>query len=275
MVTDVGWVTEQLLVDGKLIHLRRSTGRAGVPIVHVHGFAISGAYLMPTARGLARRWVNVVPDLPGYGRSQRRDRVLDIPALAEALVAVLDALGIDKAVLVGNSMGCPISLEVAHAAPERVHRIVLVSPAGGVQNQPLLRALGQLAKDGIRESPRMLPVAVPDYVRFGPLNGLRLFRAMTLYPSLERLLRTPVPTLAVLGGRDPLIASPARVREVARLSPEHVSVALIEKAAHALNFSHPEELAGAIELWLDDALVEGARLPAGVRLVIPRGGAGR
>ena len=264
-----------MLVDGKLIHLRRSTGRAGVPIVHVHGFAISGAYLMPTARGLARRWVNVVPDLPGYGRSQRRDRVLDIPALAEALVAVLDALDIDKAVLVGNSMGCPISLEVAHAAPERVHRIVLVSPAGGVQNQPLLRALGQLAKDGIRESPRMLPVAVPDYVRFGPLNGLRLFRAMTLYPSLERLLRTPVPTLAVLGGRDPLMASPARVREVARLSPEHVSVALIEKAAHALNFSHPEELAGAIELWLDDALVEGARLPAGVRLVIPRGGAGR
>ena len=275
MVTDVGWVTERLLVDGKLIHLRRSTGRAGVPIVHVHGFAISGAYLMPTARGLARRWVNVVPDLPGYGRSQRRDRVLDIPALAEALVAVLDALDIDKAVLVGNSMGCPISLEVAHAAPERVHRIVLVSPAGGVQNQPLLRALGQLAKDGIRESPRMLPVAVPDYVRFGPLNGLRLFRAMTLYPSLERLLHTPVPTLAVLGGRDPLMASPARVREVARLSPEHVSVALIEKAAHALNFSHPEELTGAIELWLDDALVEGARLPAGVRLVIPRGGAGR
>ena len=104
----------------------------------------------------------------------------------------------------------------------------------------------------------MLPVAVPDYVRFGPLNGLRLFRAMTLYPSLERLLHTPVPTLAVLGGRDPLIPSPARVREVARLSPEHLAVALVEKAAHALNFSHPEELAGAIEAWLDDALVEGA-----------------
>jgi pimeloyl-ACP methyl ester carboxylesterase len=271
---DEGWVTERLLVDGKLIHVRRSTGGAGVPVVHVHGFAISGAYLMPTARRLARRWVNVVPDLPGYGRSQRRDRVLDIPALAQALIAVLDALDIDQAVLVGNSMGCPVSLEVAHTAPERVHRLVLVSPAGGVQNQPLLRALGQLATDGIRESPRMLPVAVPDYVRFGPLNGLRLFRAMTLYPSLERLLRSPVPTLAVLGDRDPLMASPTRVREVARRSPEHLSVALIEKAAHALNFSHPEELAGAIELWLDDALVEGARLPPGVRLVIPRGGAG-
>jgi pimeloyl-ACP methyl ester carboxylesterase len=218
------------------------------------------------------RWVNVVPDLPGYGRSEIPDHVLDIPALAVALVAVLDALDIDQAVLVGNSMGCPIGLEVAHTTPERVHRLVLVSPAGGVHNRPLVRALGQLARDGIRESPRMLPVAVPDYVRFGPLNGLRLFRELTHYPSLERLLRTPVPTLAVLGVRDPLMASPARVREVVRLSPAHLTVALIDKAAHAVNFSHPEELAGTIELWLDDALTEGARLPDGVRL--PARGAG-
>ena len=107
MSTDAGWVTERLQVDGTSIHCRRSTDGDGVPIVHVHGFAISGEYLMPTARRLAGRWVNVVPDLPGYGRSERRDHVLDIPALAEALVAVLDALDIDQAVLVGNSMGCP------------------------------------------------------------------------------------------------------------------------------------------------------------------------
>jgi pimeloyl-ACP methyl ester carboxylesterase len=245
-----------------------------MPVVHVHGFAISGEYLMPTAHRLARRWVNVVPDLPGYGRSDRRDHVLGIPALAEALVAVLDALDIDQAVLVGNSMGCPISLEVAHTAPERVHRLVLVSPAGGVHNQPLPRALAQLARDGIRESPKMLPVAVPDYIKFGPLNGLRLFHELTRYPSLERLIRTPVPTLAVLGGRDPLMASPARVREVARLSPEHLTVTLIGKAAHAVNFSHPEELADTIELWLDNALANGAGLPDGVLEVVPRGGAG-
>jgi len=269
--SDRGWVSETLLIDGLRLRYRRSMGGVGVPIVHVHGFAISGAYLMPTAERLAGRWVNVVPDLPGYGHSERRSRILDIPDLAVALVAVLDALDIDKAVLVGNSMGCPVGLEVAHAMPERVHRLVLVSPAGGMQNQPLIRALGQLAVDGLRESPKMLPVAVPDYVRFGPINGLRLFHELTLYPSLERLIHTPVPTLAVIGGRDPLMAKPSRVREVARLSPEHLSVALIEKAAHALNFSHPEELAGTIELWLEDRLDEGT-VPDGVRLVVPRGG---
>lgn len=272
MPTDGGWVTERLEVGGATVHCRRSISGAGVPIVHVHGFAISGSYLMPTARVLARRWVNVVPDLPGHGRSQRRDHVLGISDLAGALLALLDALDIERAVLVGNSMGCPISLEAAHAAPERVHRLVLVSPAGGAQNQPLARALGQLAVDALRESPRMIPVAVPDYLRFGPLNGLRLFRELTLFPSLERLVHTQVPTLAVLGRRDPLLPGPERVREVVRQSPEHVSVAVVDKAAHAVNFSHPIELGATIEAWLDGELGEPTRLPDGVRVFLDQGG---
>ena len=264
---DDGWVTERLQVGGTSVYCRRSTGEDGVPLVHIHGFAISGAYLMPTARALATRGVNVVPDLPGYGRSDRRDRVLDIPALAETTLAVLDRLDIDKAVLVGNSMGCAISLEVAHVAPERIHRLVLVSPAGGLHNQPMSRALGQLARDVFRESPKMFPVALPDYLKFGPLNGLRLFRELTRFPSLERLLRTPVPTLAVLGLRDPLMPSAGRVREVARTAPEHLTVAIVDEAAHAVNFSHPMELAGVIEVWLDDAVDDSTRLPDGVRVV--------
>lgn len=137
MVTEHGWVTERLRVEGRSVHVRRSVGGSGVPpVVHIHGFAISGAYLMPTARVLAGRRVNVVPDLPGYGHSERRDRVLDIPALAAALLGILEGLDIDRAVLVGNSMGCPVGLEVAHEAPERVERLVLVSPAGGCRRWP-------------------------------------------------------------------------------------------------------------------------------------------
>jgi pimeloyl-ACP methyl ester carboxylesterase len=129
------------------------------------------------------------------------------------------------------------------------------------------RALGQLAKDVFRESTAMLPVALPDYVKFGPLNGLRLFRELTHFPSLERLLRTPVPTLAVLGGRDPLMPSPDRIREVARLAPQHLTVAIVDEAAHAVNFSHPRGLAGVIGMWLDDAVDDRTRLPDGVRVV--------
>jgi pimeloyl-ACP methyl ester carboxylesterase len=246
------WTSGRVRVAGRNLFYRRSTGPAdAVPILHVHGFAISGAYLMPTARLLARDRVNIVPDLPGYGRSRRRDHTLDIAELATAVLALLDALELEKVVLVGNSMGCPISLEVAHAAPERVDRMVLVSPAGGVHNQPLLRALGQLAKDGVRETPRMAAVAVPDYVRFGPVNALRLFHQLTRFPSLERLKHSPVPTLAVLGSRDPLMPGPDRVTEVARMAADGVTVVVIFGAAHAINFSHPGELANVVTAWLE------------------------
>ena len=57
MSIEDGWVTERLTVEGRTVDVRRSTDGDGVPIVHIHGFAISGKYLMPTARLLARRWV--------------------------------------------------------------------------------------------------------------------------------------------------------------------------------------------------------------------------
>ena len=50
-------------------------------------------------------------------------------------------------------MGCPVICEFAHHYPERLERAVLVSPAGGLYNQPLRRAMGQLARDGVREPP--------------------------------------------------------------------------------------------------------------------------
>ena len=250
---DDGWIDGTVQVSGHEVFYRRSPDVDGAPpIVHVHGFAISGTSMWPTARRLADRATNVVPDLPGHGRSADWEYTLGIPALALALLDTLDQLGLDKVVLVGNSMGCPVSLEVAHAAPERVERIVLVSPAGGAHNQGLVRAVRQLATDSVRENRRMARLAVPDYLRFGPVNTFHLFSELTRFPSLERLLRVQVPALAVIGSKDPLMPPPHRVREIQRIAGGHVTVALIEGAAHAINFSHPGELAHVISSWLDD-----------------------
>jgi pimeloyl-ACP methyl ester carboxylesterase len=247
-----GWDHIRVEVDGHRALVRISLdGGDATPIVHLHGFGISGRYLMPTARLLTDRATNVVPDLPGYGVSERPPRPLSIPRLADAAITILDALAIERAVLVGNSMGCPISLELADRFTDRVEGVVLVAPAGGINNYPLRRAIGQLAVDGVRESPRMAKVAVPDYLRFGPVNTLRLFTEMTEFPALERLLEVPVPTLAVLGSRDPLLPGHERVAEVAREVPGHVTVVRISGAAHAVNFSHPGELAHVIRSWLD------------------------
>ena len=61
-----------------------------------------------------------------------------------------------------------------------------------------------------------------------------------------------MPTLVVIGDRDPLMPGPARIQEVAGQTDNHVLVVVIEGAAHAINFSHPGELAHIIRLFMAD-----------------------
>lgn len=271
---DPGWTENTIEVEGYDVFYRASAHVPGaLPIVHIHGFAISGTYLLPTARLLTDRVTNLVPDLPGYGRSENRQSTLGIPALAHTVLEILDELELDRAVLVGNSMGCPVLLEVAHTAPDRVDRMVLVSPAGGYQNQPLIKAIKQLAVDALREPPAMARIAVPDYLRFGAIDAFHLFSEMTRYPSLESLLTSPVPALAVIGNLDPLMPPPKRVREVGRQALDHTTIALIREAAHSINFSHPGELAHVISSWLDgEEIVDDPDQPGNTQVLQLPGG---
>ncbi len=224
----------------------------GPPMVHVHGFGISGTYLMPTAGELALEYPTYIPDLPGYGRSGNPPHTLTIPQLADAVAAFMDAVGVDRATLVGNSLGSAITASFAARHPDRIERAVLVSPAGGLHNRPLLRALSQMVRDVPREPPRLAAVAAPDYLRFGLLDSLRLFHAMTQFPVLERLTSLEVPTLAVLGERDPLMTPTPRVREVAEAMRNDVTVVRLVGVAHAANFSHPELLAHVIRCFMHE-----------------------
>jgi pimeloyl-ACP methyl ester carboxylesterase len=220
------------------------------PLVHLHGFGISGTYLLPAAARLAAHYPTYVPDLPGYGRSHKPDHTLSISELADALRDYLDVVGVPKATLLGNSMGCLIAIEFAHKYPDRIERAILVSPAGGPHNQPLTRGLPQLALDGLRESPRMFTIAVPDYLRFGVLNAFRLFHAMSQYPTVEEFARLRLPILIVVGVRDPLV-SKDRMKAANELR-ENITLVFHDGAAHAVNFSHPDALASIVHAYLED-----------------------
>jgi pimeloyl-ACP methyl ester carboxylesterase len=250
-----------VIVDGLPMFHRQcvDAGRDEPVIVHVHGFGISGTYLEPTAALLAANYRTFVPDLPGMGRSIRPDQPLDVPDLATALIRYLDAVEVERAVFVGNSLGCPIIVEVAAEHPERIDRAVFVSPAGGPNNRPLHRALRQMALDGLREPPAMVPIAVRDYLRFGIPQGLSLFRAMTRYPTLERLRLLAAPTLVVAGARDPLVRID-RIRVLAEMP--HVRAVKVP-GAHALNFSAPQLVAALIEAYLSDSPLSAADGPLG------------
>ncbi|HZB50903.1 MAG TPA: alpha/beta fold hydrolase, partial [Mycobacteriales bacterium] len=89
-----GFTSRWTTVDGVPLHARCGPAdRPGPPVVLVHGLAVSHRYLMPLATLLARRRPVAVPDLPGFGLSGDPGRVLDTPALADALGGWLDATG--------------------------------------------------------------------------------------------------------------------------------------------------------------------------------------
>jgi pimeloyl-ACP methyl ester carboxylesterase len=259
-------VERETEIDGVRVFYRASaTPSTGPVIVHVHGFGISGTYLLPTAGELAEEYQTYVPDLPGYGRSGNPPHTLSIPELADSLAAFMDVVGVERATLVGNSMGSAITAAFAAQHRDRIERAVLVSPAGGLHNRPLGRALAQMVQDVPREPVRLAAVAAPDYLRFGLIDSLRLFRAMTQFPALERLLALDVPAMAVLGERDPLMPPTSRVREVATAMHRDVTLVRLRGVAHAANFSHPAVLAHVIRQFLADRPI--TQLPGGPDVV--------
>lgn len=243
----------------------RHAGPEGAPsMVHLHGFGISGTYLLPTAALLANDYNTYVPDLPGYGRSPGPRKPLSINALADSVVAFMDSVGLERTTIVANSMGCMVTGRCIERHPDRIERAVLVSPAGSLHNRPLGRGLSQLMRDGLHEPNRLLSVAGPDYARFGLINSVRLFVEMSKSPTVKNLFAMRTPVLVVVGHSDPLMPAFDDLLSLSEAADQrpHLGVVYLRDAAHAINFSHPAELAQVIGAYLTDpTLSDPAALP--------------
>jgi pimeloyl-ACP methyl ester carboxylesterase len=162
------------------------------PVVLVHGLGLSGRYMLPTAELLARHFPVYLPDLPGFGDSDKPERALDVPELADALAAWLRAVGLGPAALLGNSFGCQIIADLAARHANLVERAVLQGPTTPAderswlwqfmrwrQNQPFNPdSLGPITwndyrKCGLRAAAPDLPVSAarPDRAEALPYQG--------------------------------------------------------------------------------------------------------
>jgi pimeloyl-ACP methyl ester carboxylesterase len=127
-------VDDHVEVDGRLVRVLRAPGRhgsgEGEPQLLVHGLGGSAVTWVEIIDGLAARGPVVALDLPGFGGTPVVDGdQLTVDAYADLVLAVADALGWSTFSLHGNSMGGLVSVLVAAAHPDRVERLVLVSPA--------------------------------------------------------------------------------------------------------------------------------------------------
>ncbi|OBI47521.1 alpha/beta fold hydrolase [Mycobacterium sp. E796] len=121
-----------VLVNGKEIFLAEAG--SGTPVVLLHGGGPGASGVSNYSRNiepLAEHFRVIVPDMPGYGRSAKGvDRQDPFGYLAVHIKGMLDALGIDRAHLVGNSYGGACALRLALDAPNRVDKLVLMGPGG-------------------------------------------------------------------------------------------------------------------------------------------------
>jgi pimeloyl-ACP methyl ester carboxylesterase len=116
-------------VDGVCVRYWQA-GEDGVPVLLVHGFGASVEWWERNVAALAACHSVYALDLPGFGRSERLPRTLSLPGAADFLRHFLQATGIARAHIVGNSMGGLIAMQFAVRFPEVVGRLALVSPAG-------------------------------------------------------------------------------------------------------------------------------------------------
>ena len=130
------------LPDGlqlRYVDISGKDGGNGEPVVFIHG---SG----PGASGHSNFKQNypviaeagyriIVPDLPGYGTSDKPDTLYTLDFFTAALSGLLDALDIQRCVLVGNSLGGAIAIKLALDQPQRVSRLVLMAPGGLMEKE--------------------------------------------------------------------------------------------------------------------------------------------
>lgn len=248
------WTT----VDGRRIFAQVAVGPSAgrPPIVLVHGLGVSSRYLVPTARCLADRFSVFVPDLPGFGRSDRPSAALDIVGLGGALLGWLDAMAIDRAVLLGNSLGCQTVVELATRCPERAAALILTGPTGDPAVRHVAHWLGRLLRDLPREPFALIRLEALDYLKAGPRRLYRTAQAMIDDPFAAKLARVAQPALVVRGERDPIL-SQAWAEEMARRLPRG-RLAVIPDAAHAVNYNAPRPLAALVAAFVAEAGVTAA-----------------
>ncbi len=232
--------------------------------------------------GSAQDWRGVTAALGGRARTVAVDRPgwngrghpTDLAGNARAALASLDAAGIERAVVVGHSLGGAVAAWVAAERPERVTALVLAAPAANLSSLNRLDELlasrlwgpalsvGMLSVGGaaLLSAPlrRRLTAALgvkETYLRdvARALLNPRTWRAFIVeqrvlirqLPSLERRLGTiSVPTIVVAGTADRIV-SPSAARELARQIPG-AEVVQLRGAAHLLPQQRPRELAEVI-----------------------------
>ena len=254
----------------------------GPAILWIHGLGASWQSWLENLPEFARDHRVVAMDLPGFGYSEMPEQDISIEYFGAWTCRLLDALEIESAAVVGNSMGGFVGAELAVRAPERVQRLAVVSAAifwqGHRRAQPLLR-LARLtdamaaralvrATDDIATRRRLrqwalasagfrYPQLISDELAHEMVRSARrtdgflpALEALADYPLDEELPKIECPTLIVWGEHDTLVPAKDAVR-LEELIPD-ARRELFERTGHVAMLERPERFNRVLREFLDE-----------------------
>ena len=280
--TDSRFVT----INGVRVHYK-SAGRGRDTLILLHGFAASTFTWHRVMPSLSQSYTVVAYDRTGFGYSSRpmpdewsAESPYGQKPQMEQLIALMDTLSIDKAVLVGSSAGGITAALTAVNHPERVKALILVAPAifdGGppgwlrlLMETPHLKRLGPLLlrkyytdffeysrKRAFHDSSQLTPALMEGYRK--PLKAHNWDRALWEYvfafeslPLVEQLKKIKIPVL-VITGDDDRIVSPEASRYCADVIP-HAQLVVLSHAGHLPHEETPEDLLKTVHAFLRQVL---------------------
>ncbi len=270
------------------LHGRRTVYRiagSGPPVVLVHGMLNSSSHWQSVALSLADNYTVIAPDLIGHGDSAAPRGDYSLGAHAASIRDLLTAMGIERATIVGHSLGGGVAMQFFYQFPARVERLVLISSGGlGHEVSPMLRTAALPGMSGalsLAAHPRLLAAMWDAGKRLrarGVRHGAyvqavaRALRPLERPQAREAFLQTlravidvrgqrvsatdrlylleSMPTLIVWGERDNTI--PLRHGREAHEAIPHSRFSTLPRAAHFPHLEDPQALAGVLREFLDD-----------------------
>ena len=249
------------LRDGVCLHYAETGNPEGQPVVFLHGWPDSWFTFSRVLRALPAEIRALALDQRGFGESDRPQSGYAIRDMAGDVVAFLDALGIERATLVGHSFGSFVARQVAIAQPDRVDALALIGTGYAAAN-PVTREL----QNALRELPDPIPVEFArdfqastahrplpaDFFEQIIIESLKLpprlwrlaFESLIEYDDRLQLNSIEARTLLVWGDRDALFSRADQERFMEALPG--ASLRIYEETGHCPNWEQPERVAGDI-----------------------------
>jgi pimeloyl-ACP methyl ester carboxylesterase len=255
------------------VHIAYEVIGNGEPLLLIHGLGYDRRGWGPLTALLANDFQVVLFDNRGVGESDVPAGPYAVTQMAADAVAVLDAAGIDRAHVLGVSLGGYIAQEVALTYPNRVRKLVLGSTApGGTRSYPMppagVEAFGRfptmereaglrlmvessLGAHGVRERPELLAEIFAYRLERAPTPAgwqAQAFAGAT-FDAFDRVPRIAAPTLVVHGGADTVV-DPRNAELLVELIPDaHAEV--VPERGHLVHWQEPELLAPIVREFLN------------------------